>query len=97
MINKYGTLPFDIWNFDKSKFIINVLRSSIAVIGIDSINKQSNIQSKNQKWIIIIKIINTENVIFLSMIIFQKKLHQEIWYNFDWFNFNWLINFNNNN
>ena len=73
MNNKYNMFLSNIWNFDKSKFVINVLKSSIVVIGIDSINKQLNIQSKNWKWIITIEIINAENVVFFLWSYFKKN------------------------
>ena len=95
MINKYSTPPSDIWNFDKSGFAINVLRSSIVVTGVNSINKQSNVQSKNQEWTTTIETINAKGVALLPIIIFQRKLHQKAWYNPDWFNPNWSISLSN--
>ena len=46
-INKYGIFSFDIWNFDKSGFAIRILGSDMIIIEVNSINKQSNIQTKN--------------------------------------------------
>ena len=47
MINKYGTFPFDIWNFDELGFVMGVLGSGIVVIGVNSISKQLSVQSRN--------------------------------------------------
>ena len=65
------------------------------IIGVNLIDKQSNVQARNWEWTITINAINIESVAIPSMIIFIKKLHQAAWYDFEQFKSEWLINFSN--
>ena len=75
VISKYSIPPSNIWNFDESGFAMGVLGSSMIVTGINSTNKQTSIQTKNQKWTTAIEAIKAEGAALLPMIIFKGKLH----------------------
>ena len=91
IINKYGTPPSDIWNFDESGFAIEVLGSGMIVTGVNSTSKQSSIQAGNREWTTTIDAINAEGVAIPPIIIFKGKLHQAAWYNPEWFNPDWSL------
>ena len=60
-MNKYRIQVEDLYNFNKTDFIINIITVSIIITRSDRYRKAKSVQPNNQKWIIIIKCINTSD------------------------------------
>ena len=61
IINKYKIQIKDLYNFNKIDFIMDIIIIFIIITRTDRHKKTKSIQSNNQKWIIIIKYINTSD------------------------------------
>jgi hypothetical protein len=59
-IAKYGIQLYDIWNFDKTGFIMGMISSGMVVIGLEKLGRLKLVQPGNRKWITIIQAINAE-------------------------------------
>ena len=90
-IQKYGTPPCDIWNFDESGFAMGVLSSGMIVTGTDSVSKQSSVQAGNREWTTTIDAVNAEGAAIPPLIIFKGKMHQDVWYDPELLDPDWSI------
>ena len=60
IIAKYGIRSDDIWNFDKTGFMIGVISSGIDVTSSERRGNPKSVQPRNHEWVTVIQAINAE-------------------------------------
>ena len=65
----------NIYNFNEISFIISIVATVKVITQTDKCLCLSFIQFENQKWVIIIEIINASGWVLLSIVIFTGKTH----------------------
>jgi hypothetical protein len=70
----------DIFNFDKTGFMIGVAATSKVVISSDTIGRATVVQLGNREWVITIECINASGWSIPLFVILSGKLHQASWY-----------------
>jgi hypothetical protein len=70
----------NIYNFNKTRFIIGVALTSKVVTSSDTVGQATVVQPGNREWVTTIKCINALGWSILPMVILSGKLHQASWY-----------------
>jgi hypothetical protein len=77
---QYGIQDCDIWNFDKTGFMIRVISPSIVVTRADRKGRHKKVQLGNKEWATAIACINSEGCKILLFLIVQGIYHLANWY-----------------
>ena len=72
----YNILNKNTYNFNKTRFIINIAVTSKVVISSNTIGRAITVQLGNCEWVIAIKAVNTTRQYILPFIILAGKLYQ---------------------
>jgi hypothetical protein len=76
----YRILDKDLYNFDKTGFIIGVAATSKVVTSSDTIGQATVVQPGNRDWATTIECINASGWSIPPFVILSGKLHQASWY-----------------
>jgi hypothetical protein len=76
----WGVLHEDIYNFNKTRFIIGVAATSKVVTSVNTISQATVIHPGNREWVTAIECINASGWSLLPFMILAGKLHQAGWY-----------------
>jgi hypothetical protein len=81
IIEKYGILDADIYNFDETGFQIGVISTAKVITGAERSNRPVSVQPGNREWVTAIDCICADGQSLPPVIIFEGKMHQSTWYN----------------
>ena len=76
----YGIIDDDVYNFDKTGFMIEVAATSKVVTSSDTVGRATVVQPGNCDWVTVIECINASGWCLLLFVILSGKLHQASWY-----------------
>ena len=88
---KYRVQDCDIWNFDKTGFMMKVISSSIVVTQADRKGRHKRVQPGNKEWATAIACINTEGHDILPFLLVKGTYHLANWYTEGTLPHNWVI------
>ena len=74
-IAKYSIIEEDIYNFDKTRFQIEVISTTKVITRVERSNWPILVQPRNREWVIAIDYISSYRWSLLPMIIFEGKVH----------------------
>jgi DDE superfamily endonuclease/helix-turn-helix, Psq domain/Tc5 transposase DNA-binding domain len=81
IIEKYGILDADIYNFDETGFQMGVISTAKVITGAERSNRPVSVQPGNREWVTAIDCICADGQSLPPVIIFEGKMHQSTWYN----------------
>jgi hypothetical protein len=90
-IAKYGIRSDDIWNFNKTGFLIGMIASGMVVTGTDRRGRPKSVQPGNREWITVIQAINAAGWAIQPFIIGRGQYHLANWYRESNLPGNWAI------
>jgi len=73
-------MPEDIYNFDKTGFVMGLVATAKVVIRSEMLNQSFLIQPGNCEWVTSIKCINSTEWVLPPCIIFKEKVYIKSWY-----------------
>ncbi|KAJ0129784.1 Early endosome antigen 1 [Fusarium oxysporum f. sp. albedinis] len=79
-IAKYGIRSDDIWNFDKTGFMMGIIMAGMVITGSERQGRPKSVQPGNREWITIIQAINAEGQSIAPFIIGAGQYHLANWY-----------------
>ncbi|KAH7464117.1 hypothetical protein FOMA001_g17824 [Fusarium oxysporum f. sp. matthiolae] len=79
-IAKYGIRSDDIWNFDETGFMMDMIMAGMVVTGSESQGRPKSVQPGNREWITVIQAINAEGQSIAPFIIGAGQYHLANWY-----------------
>jgi hypothetical protein len=80
IINKYGIVEDDIYNFDEVGYAMGLIRTTRVVTNSDRHSRPVTLQPGNREWVTSIECINSRGWVLLPMLIFAGKVHISTWY-----------------
>ena len=80
MINKYGIIEDDIYNFDEVGYAIGLIGTMRVVTSSDRRGRPVTLQPGDQEWVTSIECINSCGWALLPKLIFAGKVHISMWY-----------------
>ena len=95
-IKEWGIINENIYNFNETGFAISMIATTKVITQTEKHSCLNLVQFENQKWITVIKIINTSGWILSSMVIFTDKTHHTVWFKNTEILSDWTIAISNN-
>jgi hypothetical protein len=96
IIEKYGILDADIYNFDEIGFQMGVISTAKVITGTERSKRPVSVQPGNREWVTAIDCICADRQSLLPVIIFEGKVHQSTWYTEDALPGDWVIGVSEN-
>ncbi|KAL9573960.1 hypothetical protein ACKAV7_001904 [Fusarium commune] len=90
-IAKYGIRLDEIYNFNKTGFLMGMIASRMVVMGTDRRGRPKSVQPGNREWITVIQAINAEGQAIPPFIIGAGQYHLANWYRESNLPGNWAI------
>jgi hypothetical protein len=91
IIEKYGILDADIYNFDEIGFQMGVISTAKVITGTERSKRPVSVQPGNREWVTAIDCICADRQSLLPVIIFEGKVHQSTRYTEDALPGDWVI------
>ena len=95
-IAKYGIDELDIWNFDKTGFMMGVISSAMVVTMLDRQGRAKMKQPGNQEWATVIQGVNLYGWAMPPFIIVSGKNHLASWYHNTTLLDDWVVSLSSN-
>src|ERR1700722_654656 len=95
-IAKYGINDADIYNFDKTGFMMGVISTAMVVTSSEGRAKAKKIQPGNREWVTVIQGVNSQGWNIPPFVVVAGKNHLASWYQNSGFLPNWVIAVTNN-
>ncbi len=80
-IAKYSITNADIYNFNKTGFIIGIISTGIVITSSDGLAQAKKTQPGNREWVTVIQAISSVGYAIPPYIIIARKNHLDSWYN----------------
>jgi hypothetical protein len=80
MINKYGIVEDDIYNFDEVGYAMGLIGTTHVVTSSDRRGRPVTLQPGDREWVTSIECINSCGWVLPPMLIFAGKVHISTWY-----------------
>lgn len=91
IIQKYGIVDDDIYNFDETGFAIGIASTSRVVTTTDRRGRPPQLQPGDREWATVIETINATGWYLPPMVILKGKVHISVWYENNELPANWTI------
>ena len=96
MINKYGIIEDDIYNFDEVGYVMGLIRTIHVVTSSDRYGRPVTLQPRDWEWVMSIEYINLRSWALSPMLIFTGKVHISTWYQNIEIPYNWVLALSDN-
>jgi hypothetical protein len=78
---KYSIVNKDMYNFDKSSFLIGKILSQLVVTGLEKPRKRKKLQPSNCEWVTLVQGVSATGKRILLFLIFASKVLISNWFN----------------
>lgn len=96
MIQEWGIVEEDIYNFDETGFAMGIAATAKVITQADKCSCPSLVQPGNREWVTAIETINVTGWVLPPMVIFAGKTHHTNWFENAEISLGWTIEVGNN-